>query len=146
MLFGSLELLGVQASELQVLRRRLGDIMKKMILVAAVAAFGVLAQGASADVSGLTSRFGGGCNKGNTTGTCTVKVSASGTDLSSETVQLYVGKDAKSLKSISNRTTPLSTSGSAILRAKNVAGGCFQARTGPNGNDKPDASSRVICE
>ncbi len=106
-----------------------------------------LAGVAHADVDGLTIRFGGGCLTDNTTGNCTIKVTATGTDLDTESVRLYTAADSTSaLKLISSRTHALSSSGTALFRIKNVPGGCFQVRTGPNGNSKPDAKSRTKCE
>lgn len=101
----------------------------------------------NADVTGLTARFAGGCNTSNTTGSCTIKVSASGTDLGSETVRIYAADSRNGpFNPISSRVHSLSSSGLASVRIANSRGPCFQARTGPNGNDKPDAKSRAICE
>jgi hypothetical protein len=101
---------------------------------------------AFADVDRLAIRFGGGCQSDNTNGSCTIRVTASGTDLDSETVQLYTAaKPGDPLKRFSPRLRALDQNGRASFRVKNVAGRCYQARTGPNGNDKPDRRSRTIC-
>ena len=119
--------------------------MKKIVAVA-VTALLAFATSASADVSAIKLRFGGGCTSSNTNGICILKASASGTDLGSETVRVYTGADQKSLKLVSKRTHALSSSGGVVIRATNNPGGCFQVKTGPNGNDKPDVSSNKVCE
>lgn len=122
--------------------------MKKTLLTLGIA--GLIAgfsSSAFADVSGLTVRFGGGCLSSNTTGTCVLKVTADGTDLDSETVQVYSSADSNTAVSrVSRRLYGLDSSGRVTIRTSNVAGGCFQVRTGPNGNDKPDVKSRTKCE
>ena len=122
--------------------------MKKLAIIAAIVGFMAIGQqNASADASGITIRFGGGCNAANTTGTCIIKVAVSGTELDSETVQLYTAaKSGDALKRVSSRLKGVSASGQASFRVRNVAGGCYQVRTGPNGDDKPDTKSRTLCE
>ena len=123
--------------------------MKKIMIltVASLAMVSCVAsRSASADVSGITARLGGGCLTANTAGKCVIKGAASGTDLESEGVQLYAGKDAKSLKRVTSRVTSLSDAGTFSLSVRNISGGCYQVRTSDNGNDKPDARSRTVCE
>lgn len=102
---------------------------------------------AIADVSGIAMRFGGGCTKSNTTGSCVLKPRFSGFDLEAETAILYTCASSRgSCKKYSARLHPVSEAGEVYMRIKNIPGGCFQVRTGPNGNDKPDVKSNILCE
>ena len=102
---------------------------------------------ASADVSGITLRFGGGCLKSNSSGSCVLKSTFSGFDLDTETAVLYTCASQNGrCTQYSLRTHPVTSEGDVSMRIKNIPGGCFQVRTGPNGNDKPDAHSRILCE
>ena len=118
-------------------------MIKRSLVIAGLIAVG--SSSAFADISGLTAKFGGGCTAANTSGNCTIKVSATGSGLDGETVLLkHADTQAGPIKKISNRGHDIS-SGSTSIRFKNL-GGCYIAVTGPNGNDKPDATSRKICE
>jgi hypothetical protein len=102
---------------------------------------------ANADVSGITVRFGGGCVKTNTSGSCVLKPRFSGFDLDTETAVLYTCSTSRGgCRKYSSRLHPVSVAGEVSMRIKNIPGGCFQVRTGPNGNDKPDVRSRIQCE
>jgi hypothetical protein len=116
------------------------------VLCAAVVSF-VVSQPAAADVTGINMRFGGGCRTSNTTGSCVLKPRFSGFDLQTETAVLYTCASSRGqCKRYSNRLHPVSEAGEVSMRIKNTPGGCFQVRTGPNGNDKPDLRSTILCE
>ena len=104
------------------------------------------AQSSYADVDRLTIRYGGGCVSSNLRGSCTIRVTAQGTDLDSEGVWIYTGASRSTLRRRSPRVRPLSVEGYATYRIKNVAGGCYRVRTSPNGNLKPDRYSNILCE
>jgi hypothetical protein len=115
----------------------------------AVVAIGLLflcAQSAYADVDRLTIRYGGGCVSTSLRGSCTIRVTAQGTDLDTEGVWIYTGANRNTLLRLSPRARPLSAEGYATFRVKNVAGGCYRVRTSPNGNLKPDRYSNILCE
>lgn len=121
--------------------------MKKFSVLCIAGLIALAASSAQADVSGLTLKFGGGCLESNTTGSCTLKVYASGTDLGAEGVQVRTAATQKGpFKTISKTVHSLSSSGYATIRVKNNAGGCYEVVTGPNGNDKPDTTSNKKCE
>jgi hypothetical protein len=106
-----------------------------------------ISQVAVADVSAISLRFGGGCRKTNTTGSCTIKPRYSGFDLASETAVLYTCISSRGgCRKYSSRLHPVSEAGEISMRIRNIPGGCFQVRTGPNGNDKPDVKSPILCE
>jgi len=107
----------------------------------------VVSSTAFAEVASLHAKFKGGGRVSNTTGSVSIAVTASGSDLATDSVQLWVAEGAgKSFKKVSNRLRVLSTTGTATFRVKNIPGGCYKVVTGPNGNDKPDHASNVICE
>ncbi len=60
----------------------------KCTAVAVIATSLFIAGSAYAEVTGITMRFAGGCTSTNTTGSCTIKATASGTDLSAESLSL----------------------------------------------------------
>jgi len=116
--------------------------MKKILTVAAILA--VSATAAHAEVTKLKARFGGGCVSG-ATGSCTIKVTATGDLTAGDAVRLYAGSSADSLAKVSNRSHDIS-GGTAKFRVANSTGSCYQVRTAPNGNSTPDVKSRTICE
>lgn len=118
--------------------------MKKTLALIALVLIGV--RPSYADVDSLSIRHGGGCLSGNASGNCTIRVSAEGTDLDTEGLWIYTGKDKNSLTRLSPRVRPLSADGLATYRVKNVSGGCFRVRTSANGNEKPDRFSNILCE
>ena len=120
--------------------------MKKLVKVlVAVGVLGFAVQSASAEVTGLTAKFAGGCQASNT-GSCTIKVSASGSDLASDAVVLEQADTSKGrFRYVSKTTRTLSESGSTSFKFRNKAG-CYKVVTAPNGNDTPDVRSRTICE
>jgi hypothetical protein len=118
--------------------------MKKIVVLAVLLVLG--AKPGYADVDSLTIRYGGGCKSDNSTGSCTIRVMAQGTDLDGEGLWIYTGKDQKSLSRLSPRVRSLDADGSATYRVKNVSGGCYRVRTSPNGNEKPDHFSNILCE
>jgi hypothetical protein len=118
--------------------------MKKIVILMVLLAEGV--KPGYADVDSLTIRYGGGCTSDNSTGSCTIRVMAQGTDLDGEGLWIYTGKDQESLTRLSPRVRPLNADGSATYRVKNVSGGCYRVRTSPNGNEKPDRLSNILCE
>lgn len=102
---------------------------------------------ASADVDSIKIRFGGGCVSSNTDSSCTIKSVFSGTELEAEGAALYVCATPKSCRLYSSRFRPVPVDGSAVvMRFRNIPGACFQIRTAPNGNEKPDVQSRTLCE
>lgn len=112
-----------------------------------IALAAMLPLSASADVTGITMKFGGGCIKTNPTGSCILKPRFAGFDLDTETAILYSCTSARGgCKRYGQRLHPVSEAGEVYMRIKNIAGGCFQVRTGPNGNEKPDIRSRILCE
>lgn len=107
----------------------------------------VCTHAASADVTGIAMRFGGGCVTSNATGSCVLKPRFSGFDLATETAVLYTCTSSRGqCKRYSSRLHPVSEVGEVSMRIKNISGGCFQVRTGRNGNDKPDVRSNILCE
>ena len=119
--------------------------MKTLLAICFTVLF--VAGAANADVTGLSIKFGGGCYKGNTKGNCVIKVTAAGTELSGAGVQLYSSMSQKGpWKRYSNRVKELSATGLAQYKIRNIAGACFEVRTAKNGNDKPDITSRKLCE
>lgn len=100
---------------------------------------------AYATVDSLSIKFGGGCVSTNT-GTCTLKITASGSDLGSDAVQIQHSSARNgTFRTISSRTHALSDTGRATVRLANEAG-CYRAITARNGNSTPDHRSRAICE
>ena len=120
--------------------------MKKLVrALVAVGVIGLAAHGASAEVTGLTAKLAGGCQATNT-GTCTIRVSASGTDLASDSVVLENAETAKGpFRYVSKTTRTLSESGSATMKFRNKSG-CYKVVTAPNGDDAADVRSRIVCE
>lgn len=121
--------------------------MRNVLTSAAVAlALAALSNVAFADVSSLTARFAGGCSESNTTGSCAIKVSATGSDLGSEGVLLLHSDTLNGhYAKVSKNARSLSDSGQATFRFRN-AKGCYKVTTAENGNDKPDVTSHRICE
>ena len=121
---------------------------KRGLLACCIAAASVAyVHTAWADVNGITMRFGGGCKTSNTTGSCVLKPRFSGFDLATETAVLYTCATSRGqCRKYSSRLHPVSEAGEVYMRIKNIPGGCFQVRTGPNGNDKPDVRSNILCE
>jgi|GEM_PF-2273236 len=116
------------------------------ILLGVVTAFTFVTT-AAADVSGIAMKFGGGCIKTNRTGSCILKPRFAGFDLETETAMLYTCANANGgCKLYTQKLHPVSDAGEVYMRIKNIPGGCFQVRTGPNGDDKPDVKSRILCE
>ncbi len=122
--------------------------LSKILFVAVLAlANTVPHSNASADVSGISMKFGGGCVKTNLAGSCILKPRFSGFDLETETAILYTCSSGRGgCKRYSERLHPVSEAGEVYMRIKNIPGGCFQVRTGRNGDEKPDVSSRILCE
>jgi hypothetical protein len=118
--------------------------MKKILILTALLVVDV--KPGYADVDSLTIRYGGGCTSDNATGSCTIPVTAQGTDLGVEGLWIYTGKDQDSLSRLSPRVRSLDADGSSTYRVKNVSGGCYRVRTSPNGNEKPDRLSNILCE
>lgn len=105
----------------------------------------LMASVANADVTALSVKFGGGCSSTNT-GTCTIKVTASGTDLDQSAVVLQRGTSQKGpWRYVSKTSRSLSATGRAQFRFANQDG-WYRAVTAPNGNDAADIRSRAIQE
>jgi hypothetical protein len=125
--------------------------MKKTLILIAIAtgtatAIASTTTSAHADIVRLNARFAGGCVKSNTTGSCVIKVRADGYNFKRDALQLYSGSSRNSLKLASQRRRALAYDGHAIYRVKNIPGGCYQVRTAPNGNNRSDHASAVLCE
>lgn len=121
--------------------------MRRALLALATTGIVGFTNSAHADITNLKLTFGGGCLSSNSSGGCTLKVRVSGFDFGNETLILYTSSNSASkLRRGYNRVHSISEGGEAILRVKNIPGGCFQVRTGPNGNELPDARSNVKCE
>ena len=119
---------------------------QKLFSLVLVASITLLSSVAFADVEALSIRFGGGCFESNTSGSCVIKVTATGSDLDSETVRLTSGATRTDrFTKVSSRLRSLEN-GSAKFRFKNIPGACFRVVTGPNGNAAPDARSNIICQ
>lgn len=116
---------------------------KLFIITAAL----LIASPSFADVTSMKASFGAGGYKKNT-GKVIVKVSASGTDLGSDSVQIqYASAQRGPWRNISNRTRLLSASGYASFSFANQKSyGCFRVITARNGNDLPDIVSNKVCE
>lgn len=123
-------------------------MIRRELLLCGAAAISLLAvQTAAADVTGINMKFGGGCRTSNTTGSCVLNSRFVGFELDTETAILYTCKTSVGqCKRYSSRLHPVSEAGEVYMRIKNIPGGCFQVRTGPNGNDKPDLKSAILCE
>ena len=117
-------------------------------LVNGLVAVGVIciaAQGASAEVTSLAAKFAGGC-KTTSTGSCTIKATAEGTELEGDGVVLQRADSAKGrYRYVSKTNRTLSEEGTTSFKFRNAAG-CYRVVTTPNGNDVPDVRSRTICE
>lgn len=101
----------------------------------------------AAETTHLQISFAGGCMSENTTGSCSIKTIASGTDLDAEKYVLYVSDGPKApMRRASMHYASVSASGVGRSRLQNRPGGCFQMRTAPNGDDVPDVYSQVLCE
>lgn len=123
--------------------------MRKILSFLTLIGVGVLFTGqvATADVSSIKMKFGGGCRTSNTSGACVLKPRFSGFDLDTETAMLYTCESTRgNCRRYTRRRHPVSEAGEVYMRIKNIPGACFQVRTGPNGNDKPDKKSRILCE
>jgi hypothetical protein len=79
------------------------------------------------------------------TGTCYIHARADGSNLNRDALRLYVGSKG-SLRLASPRKKSLSATGRAVFSIKNTPGACYQVRTAPNGNSRPDFASAVLCE
>lgn len=118
--------------------------MRKIIF--ALCAFFCLAGAAQAEVTGLSVKFKGGCSAANTTGSCTIAATATGSDLASEAIVLQRATSQNGrYKNVSAAPKSLSDSGSATFKFRNQSG-CYRAVTAENGNAAPDKTSRAICE
>ncbi|CAB4141215.1 hypothetical protein UFOVP410_54 [uncultured Caudovirales phage] len=121
--------------------------MKNIIKVAVIGLFCGVSQVALADVSAIKSWFGGGCLSSNLTSGCTIKSQFEGFDLDKETAALYTCTSQEgSCTLYSPRVRRVDSTGKVVMRIKNIPGGCFQVRTGRNGNNRPDAKSKILCE
>lgn len=99
---------------------------------------------AFADVDSMSIRFAGGCTPSNTRGDCTIRLSASGSDLDDESAILQKQTSQGRYTNVRNQTRRLSRSGSAIFKFRNDVA-CYRAITARNGS-RADARSNVICE
>jgi len=117
--------------------------IKLLIITAAL----LIASPSFADVTSMKASFGAGGYKKNT-GKVVVKVSASGTDLGADSVQIqYASTQRGPWKNVSNRTRLLSDTGYASFSFANKKSyGCFRVITARNGNDLADVVSNKICE
>jgi len=107
-------------------------IVKSLVKLTVVGVVGLTAlQSAHADVSDLRIRFASGCYEENTTGQCSVRVLASGSEFdSNDRVVLYASKGpGQPLRRASNHFRYLSSRGTTVANIKNIPGGCFQVRT-----------------
>lgn len=123
--------------------------MRKVALctVLALASCVVVIGSAAAEVTRLRISFAGGCVSTNTDGGCTIKTLASGSDLDTEFLALYVSDGPNSsFRKASRHYSFVDASGVGRSRLRNRPGGCFQMRTAPNGNENPDVNSNVLCE
>jgi hypothetical protein len=123
--------------------------MKKTLILAllSLTVLGSAITSASADVSSIGIRFAGGCTSSNSTGGCTIKTVASGSYLDLEFFELYVSNGPSApFHRASAHYSFVDASGVGRSRLRNIPKACFQMRTAPNGNDKPDAHSNVLCE
>ena len=101
---------------------------------------------ANADVVALSAKFRGGCVTTNTRGSCTISVTATGSDFGADGVVLRRSRTVNGpYRDVSVTPRALDDSGVTTFRFRNVAG-CYRVYTAPNGNDLPDARSRTICE
>jgi hypothetical protein len=121
--------------------------MKKyLVIVGLLFITAAATNNAQAAVTGLKIKFAGGCLKANTSGACVIKATASGTELSSSTVQLLSSTSSRgNYRALSPRVHSLSANGFAAFSFKNVAGGCFIAVTRKNPGGR-SVRSRAICE
>jgi len=116
--------------------------MKK--LLGLITMLGVLSSNAFADVHLLTARFAGGCSTSNSTGGCTIKVAATGSELSDDTVNVQHADSATgNFRNLSSHTRSIS-SGSASFRFKNQSG-CYRVVTVHNSGSR-FVRSRTLCE
>ena len=120
--------------------------MKLKTLGMTVAASSIfVAVAAFAAVDSMTIRFAGGCHS-TSTGACSIKLSAEGSDLGSAAVRLQHSATQKGpWRNVGAHSRTLSSSGLATFKFKNVDG-CYRAITDENGNDNADVVSRKICE
>ena len=120
--------------------------MKALLRALCAGSVLVLSGVAHAEVTSLKAKFKGGCLASNTTGNCTLGVTASGTDLGSDGVQLWHADAPNGTYTlVSKRVKSLSSAGTATYRFANKAG-CYKVRTKENGNDQADVTSRAVCE
>lgn len=121
---------------------------KRIGATTCVVALGLLCSAdVKADILDLNLKFAGGCVSQNTTGSCNLRVSATGTELDTEGVILYYRpKGASRFQRYSNSIRPLSETGFVRMRIRNIPNTCYQVRTAPNGNEKPDVRSNTVCE
>lgn len=118
--------------------------MKKIIALTTLIASSIAVTAAQADIRRINIHFGGGCASSNT-GSCSIHVRADGYNFKRDALRLFLGQKG-SLKLASPRNRPLTSTGRAVFRVKNIPGGCYQVRTAPNGNKRPDHASPILCE
>lgn len=104
--------------------------------------------GAKAEVSGLRVQFAGGCTSENSSGGCTLRVSASGDSFDAADQVLIMSSSQRNgtFRPISHRARELDENGTARPRFKNIPGACFRVQTAENGNDSSDVVSNTVCE
>lgn len=123
--------------------------MRKLALFCGLVLMGGVAgmNPASAEVTGIKISFAGGCTAENQSGSCTLRIVASGSDLDTEEFELYTSdKSNTRMKRASLHNSSVGESGVGHARLRNRPGACFQLRTARNGDDTPDVYSRTICE
>ncbi len=122
--------------------------MKQVLrILFAVAAFtGVSA--ARADITALSAHFAGGCASENSTGSCTIKVTAEGDSFGATDQVVVLTSSTRNghFRAISKQARELDENGTARPRFKNIPGACFRVQTAENGDDASDVVSNTICE
>ena len=117
------------------------NMIKRSLVLAGLVAFA--SSSAFAEVTALTATFAGGCKSANT-GSCTIKVSASGDTSGASVLLKHADSQKGSFRKVSNTAKSIA-SGSTSFRFRNKSG-CYVVVTADNGNDVADVSSRKICE
>lgn len=121
------------------------DLRKVSLLSALVVGF-ALTSPAHAAVEHLKLKFKGGCTLSNTTGSCTLGASASGTNVAGAGVVFSYAPNASGpFTYLSATSRKLNSSGEVSVRLQNRAG-CYRVTTTPNGNHRRDVRSGVLCE
>jgi hypothetical protein len=126
-----------------------GELDMKRLIVACLLGVSLGDVGAAkAEISGLRVQFAGGCHSENSSGGCSLRITAAGDSFgpSDQVLVMSASQKGGTFRPISRRARELDDNGTARARFKNIPGACFRVQTPENGNDVSDVVSNTVCE